>query len=118
MVSEETLDNTRWRLISYQRVGALSAPPDGAEVTLEFAGERVGGRSGCNRYAAQLELGATTIHISNAVATRMMCLPPLMELEQAYLAALHAARGWERDGESLTLRDDSGAALLVFQAAS
>lgn len=117
-MSEDSLDNTRWRLISFRREGATQAAPDGVEVTLEFFGELVGGRSGCNRYTAKVESGPSTIRISAAVSTRMMCPPPQMEVEQAYLLALLAARGWESHDQTLTLSDGDGAALLVFQAAN
>ncbi|WIG58493.1 MAG: hypothetical protein OJF49_001239 [Ktedonobacterales bacterium] len=111
------LDATSWRLIAY-RVDddAPHVVPDEIEVTLTFDGMRVAGKSGCNRYMGQVALDATTATFSGMASTRMMCPPPLMEIEDAYLHALEMVRSWERQGDRLELRDDTGNPLLTFAA--
>lgn len=92
---------------------------DGAEVggqaTMEFpASGRVAGRAFCNRYVGPVELASGRVRVGSLAATQMACAEPLMTQEQRFLAALGRAARIERAGDTLTLRDGAGEALLRF----
>jgi heat shock protein HslJ len=111
------LDGGAWRLTAYHRdgaPGALRDLPGDIEVTLAFAGGRVSGRSGCNRYMGEAVVGESGLVFSAIAGTRMMCDPAAMEVEAAYLAALDTVRAWVRQGGALELRDAAGATALRF----
>ena len=108
------LDGTMCRLTAYRHDGVLGAAPEEVEVTLTFEATLVMGSSGCNCYVAPVAVDHTAIHFSPLASTRMMCPPPRIDLEQAYLAALQAASAWERTEAMLELRDSAGNVALVF----
>lgn len=115
-MASHPLDTTSWRLVAYRVDGAPRDVPEDIEVTLTFDGTRVSGKSGCNRYMGQVALDETTATFSGMAGTRMMCPPPQMEIEDAYLRVLGMVRAWERQGATLELRDDAGNPLLTFAA--
>lgn len=72
---------------------------DGSLVTLEFDAvtRRLAGRSGCNRYNAAFELSGEGLSIGPAGATRMACVPDLMEQEGLFLADLQRISRFDID---------------------
>jgi heat shock protein HslJ len=61
----------------------------------------VSGSAGCNRYRAAYEVDGSGLTVGAAVTTMMACLPPLMEQERAYKAALAATVSYELSGDTL-----------------
>lgn len=63
---------------------------DSSRVIMAFdaASRRLGGSGGCNRYNAAFDLSGEGLSIGPAAATRMACLPALMEQEQRFFAVL------------------------------
>lgn len=82
--------------------GALNLV-DGYDVTLTYDGERLGGRSACNSYGADLVRDDGSVRIDVGEMTEMGCEPDVMDLESAYLAALDTVDGITRDGDALSL---------------
>jgi putative lipoprotein len=103
------LAGTSWRAeeIRGQRVGVDAA----STLTFEGPGRAVGS-TGCNRYAAPLEIAATTIRLGEIVMTRRACPPAIMDQEQRFVAALAAARTYRQEGDVLILLDETGRPLL------
>jgi heat shock protein HslJ len=99
----DPLANTRWRLaaIGGADLPALASTP----VTLEFDGEgKAGGNSGCNSYGGSYEASGERITFRDIASTLMACTDPgVMELEQAYLAALNTAERFEVSETGLTI---------------
>ena len=62
------------------------APPE-TEFSLEVQGDRLAGRSGCNRYMGSWAIEDGRLQIGQLASTLMFC-DGLMELEDAFLAAL------------------------------
>jgi heat shock protein HslJ len=86
---------------------------DDAQTTLEFIEPtRAGGRGGCNRYSAAVEIEGSSIRFGDAVATRMACVPALMDQETRFFVALRGVRSFRVRDEKLQLLDDSGAVKL------
>ncbi len=91
------LDGSDWRAVLAGDM-ALEAE-DG--VTLSFAGERIAGRSGCNRFMGNAEAGALTqsaaaapLTIGPVAGTRMACPGRADEVETRFLAALEQVDGF------------------------
>jgi heat shock protein HslJ len=94
--------------------------PHDPEVTLTLAEGRLTGNAGCNRYFADVRAGSApgSLEVGLAGSTKMLCPPPIMETEDRFLADLHAAVAWRRDGDRLELevRRDDGQITLSFRA--
>lgn len=109
-----TLEGTDWTLM---RVGTATVTASGGAraPNLKLGGSRAGGFSGCNRFGGAYEISGTSVRFTQMVATRMACMNG-GELEQAYLDALAAVRGWRIAGDRLTLLSAGGNVLLDFRA--
>jgi heat shock protein HslJ len=111
----EPLEGTRWTLTSMNS----EAPVAGSTITAEFGADgKLGGSSGCNSYSAAYQVSGSSLTIDEAVSTLMACEEPLMTQESDYFAALSSVAEYAFVGDVLTLRDASGATVLVFAAAS
>jgi heat shock protein HslJ len=87
------------------------------EITLVFDGERISGKSACNRYFAGVKAAGELpggLRVSEIGGTRMACPEEIMTLENRYLEALGSATRygflagklaltWRRDGVTDTL---------------
>jgi heat shock protein HslJ len=111
-----TLEGTPWRLVSYAGPDGRLAPVlPTTELTATFREGRVTGETGCNSFIAAYQVSGDSLRISQAVSTRRACLDPAAaRQEDAYLQALGRVARFSLSGGELTLRDASGAALLVY----
>ncbi len=73
------------------------------EVTLFVDGDEVSGTSACNQYFGTVAVDGDTVDVSGLGGTEMACEPPVMDLEQRYLAALAALDRAVRTGDELAL---------------
>lgn len=116
MTHDEPLVNTYWKLT---QVG--DATPEAgdnqreAHFVLHTEENRIAGSTGCNHLAGNYRLDNDALHFGPLITTRMACLQG-GETEQAFLAALEATATWLIEGQTLTLRDASGAAVAHFEA--
>jgi heat shock protein HslJ len=107
---------TTWLMTSYNngKGGVVSALAD-TDVTAVFGEDgNVRGSAGCNRYTAPFEVEGDTVTIGMAGTTRMMCAEPVMEQENAYLAALSASKTFKVQGDQLELRDGDGSLMAKY----
>jgi heat shock protein HslJ len=82
------LAGTEWVL---NRLDANESLAEQSEITLVFDGDRISGKSACNRYFAGVkETGKLPgdLRVSEIGGTRMACPEEVMTLENRYLAAL------------------------------
>ncbi len=105
-----TLATTAWVLESAPGIDL----PAGGSASATFADGRVSGSTGCNRFTAAYTLEGDQLELGMIASTRMACAPPLLALEQAYVAALGRVARWRIEGEDLTLSDAQGNELLRF----
>lgn len=106
------LENTRWAAQSINGRPVLQRTP-----TLEFAGDRVAGTSGCNRFFGMFTLsGESGISIGQIGSTEMACEPAVMEQEGSYFAALGAVTGFARDEDALVLTGEHGERIVFAPA--
>jgi heat shock protein HslJ len=99
-------NETRWRAARFGP-GLESAPPQEAEFSLEIQGDRLAGRSGCNRYMGTWTMDEGRLRIGPLASTMMFC-DGLMELERAFLDALQATTGARGRADRLELTDSAG----------
>jgi putative lipoprotein len=110
----EALYGTKW--IAEE----IDGKPSIAEVlsSFEVAAEgRVSGQGGCNRYFGRSVATTEAFAIANLGATKMACLPPLMDQEAQFFDALGRVRGFvigETDGK-LRLLDATAAPVVVLR---
>ncbi len=92
----------------------------GSGITAQFSSDgKVSGSTGCNRYSGSYTASGNSIAFPSPLATTMMmCDAPVMEQETAYLNALSQAKTYSVKSDQLTLFDDSGSILGVYQAQS
>jgi heat shock protein HslJ len=105
------LDGSRWRATRFGVVLA-DTPAPGQEFTLEIQGDRLAGRSGCNRFVGAWKVVDDVLEIGPLASTMMWC-DGLMELERSFLQALESARGARQDRDRLVLVNGDGG--LVIQ---
>lgn len=110
-----------WKVTSYNNgmravVGVIST----TTITMSFAENgRVEGDAGVNRYHAEYTTSGTNgIAIGPVVTTRMAGPPAATEQEQKFLRALPASKVYQLRGETLELRDESGALQVIAERAA
>lgn len=94
-----------WRLVDLPGV----TEPDGADVTIAFAGTGISGKGGCNRYMGGLTLTGETLTLQPGGMTMMACEEPLMTFEAAFIDRLSRV--------SLFDIDEAGQLLLIVDGA-
>jgi len=83
-MTKDILDGTRWQV---GRLNGEDVDPS-APNSIEFADGRVSGQVGVNRFTGSYEIEDGKVVFGPAASTMMAGPPHLMELEQAFLAAL------------------------------
>jgi len=106
----ETLAGSEWVPLEIEGVPALEQ----TRAFVRFGGEgRLSGNAGCNRFSGSYEIDGAMLRIGPGVAmTRMACPPAIMDEEARLVRALEAVRGFSRDGITLDLTGEDGAAML------
>lgn len=98
------LIGTHWQLTSYGAPGAETLVTAGGIVTLSFeSADRLGGNGGCNNFSGGYTIEGSTLSISEIASTLMACGHTANLQEQAYFSALHAAHGFKRVDNQLTI---------------
>jgi len=115
-LSLSVLDGSEWVLTHLDRGQAIG---EGVEVTLAFAGERIAGKSACNRYSAGIKEGdrAGSIQIGQSMGTMMACPDKLMKIDRQYLDALSRVTDFSFHAGSLALngqKEDGSPYSLLF----
>ena len=105
------LEGTQWYLTG---VG------EGTSISLVFGGDSLSGFSGCNNYNATYRStraggSSNNISVGPISSGQAMCDETIMNEEQAYLANLESANGYNISGNTLTLNTGGGS--LTFGAA-
>jgi heat shock protein HslJ len=98
------LDGTSWRATRFGPELA-DVPSADQEFSLEVQGDRLAGRSGCNRYMGTWSAADGGLSIGPLASTMMYC-DGLMELEGAFLGALQAVTGAVLNASQLVLLAD------------
>jgi heat shock protein HslJ len=108
------LAGSEWQLEELE-----GAPPlEGTSITLDFEGSRFSGSAGCNTYTGDYSLaGDRNLTIPEVARTLLDCDAPagIMEQEASYIVALTSAVTYRTVDDRLEIRDEAGAARLLFR---
>ena len=110
---QSPLIGTSWRAEDIGGRGVI----DNAQTTITFDAEgRVAGSGGCNRYFGPVTIGGSAIRFGDIGATRMACVPALMDQEQKFFDALAATRSYRFDdrGNKLVFLGEESTILVRF----
>jgi len=114
-VDAPTLDGTAWVLSGLPGRALLAT----ATPTLQFAGGRLSGSDGCNRYSGPYTGQGGALRVGSQLAsTQMACPPDVTAQSQAYLAALTGARSYRVVDGRLDILAADGRPLATFAAQS
>jgi heat shock protein HslJ len=103
-----------WRLVAISGEELPAAGRSTPSFELAMDGRSFSATLGCNMFGGQVTLGATSVEFGPARSTRMACPPPLDRLEPAFAAAIEASTVWIREGDMITIHDNSGVARLIL----
>ena len=106
-----------WLLTGQLIDGEMVDLPEGLVVSLRMEGGDAGGNAGCNSYFTSYELDAFELAFGPIGSTMMACLPPVMDVEQAYLSNLGLVAAYQSGGIQMALLDAEGDFLLEFDLA-
>jgi len=102
-----------WYLISG---GSVSIKP-GTQITAFFDAQgKVSGSAGCNQYTATYGTTLNSLSIGAPATTKMSCSEPMgiMDQETAYLTTIQGASSYSISGNTLTVNDSGGKAILTY----
>jgi len=102
MAQSSSLDGT-WRLTVMGEPTSPGVVPQATELTAEFAGDRLFGSGGCNRFMGGFQTEGDQLTVGPLASTSMACEEPVMDQEARYLAALQGAQRYEVDGQNLAI---------------
>jgi heat shock protein HslJ len=106
-----SLEGTAWTLFTLDG----RTPAGRSRVTLEFAGGRVQGSDGCNRYSGAYSASGAQLRIApDVAATQMGCPAETMDLAGTYMHVLLGARAYRMNGAELQLLGGTGAVVATF----
>ncbi len=108
------LDSTSWVLNELGPEDAVTAVLSDTSITLNFADDGINGSAGCNSYFGEANQSGSSLTFGAIGSTRMACPEPIMQQENAYLAALGTVSSFTLEGDQLTLDYEDGR--LVFAA--
>jgi heat shock protein HslJ len=101
------LAGSEWLMLNETR---SATPP-----TIAFGDDRASGYAGCNRWFASAGRTENALEFGDIGTTRMMCSPPSMEAERAFVGALDDTMGFRIENGELVLYDTGGADLVRFR---
>jgi heat shock protein HslJ len=109
------LVGTKWNLASIVSGDTVSSVPSGVEATLLLKADgTASGSGGCNVFGGSFESSDTALTFGPLAGTQKHCGDAVMSVEQPYLAALQQAATYSIAGNTLTIADASGNAILEF----
>ena len=116
------LTDTEWLVTQAAMGGSMVSIPAGVIATLYLSDGQATGSGGCNRFfgsytASDPSAAAGDLVFGPIGSSLMACPDPAGTAEAAYLAALATVASYVVDGNSLTLSDASGNAVLVYSYA-
>ena len=114
---ENELAGSAWQLVQYSSGTGQTSPLSGSVITLQFQGDTLNGRAGCNHYFGEWEYrGGDSLAVSGQIGSTEMFCEGLMKQEQLYLQLLSEATRYAIKDSLLTLRGRAGT--LTFRRLS
>lgn len=112
IIPPSDLSGTNWTIESVGGVPATKGRP----ATLAFTPDKASGSSGCNRFSGSYQLNTTVLTLSPVMATKMACIGPVMDQENALFAILKGPLGIRMRGDTLILTSENGRSVVLKRA--
>lgn len=96
------LTDTNWKLVQVNGKAAVVVEGSEAHIFLEKKG-MFSGSTGCNQMTGSFIASEGALQFTPGGMTMKMCAQPLMEQEQALVAAIKATTNYQIDGDALEL---------------
>ena len=117
LISDTSLANTGWHLVSYDDGNSLIPVADGSEITLNFNEDgSIGGSGGVNLYFGSYTQTGNLVRFGTIGCTMMAGPEPLMDQESTFFLLFDSVRSFHNTGNTLELSDATGRVLLAFEA--
>ena len=112
-LQSEELAGTWWTLVAW----SISAQnPNDFTITAAFEAARISGTAAVNQYSGSYRAGKDGSIQTGVLAVTLMAGPPeAMEAERRYLELLAQAKRFRMRDAMLTLSDEHGNTLLIFE---
>lgn len=109
-----SLDQTGWTISA---IGG-TAFAKGIETEVRFAGGKISGTAGCNRFSGSYSVADNMVIVGPVAATKMMCPEPQMGQESKFLSLLNSSKLTKRFSVSgdLVLANEAGDTALLKRA--
>lgn len=102
------LNETSWELSQIIKRGKEQLIPQNANITINFADNKINGHSGVNNYFGGYKIKNNSILTANAATTLMAGPEELMKIEQRFLEILQNSPRITYKNETLSLRSKNG----------
>ena len=102
------LNETSWELLQITKRGKEQQIPKNANITINFADNKINGNSGINSYFGDYKIKNNSILTANAVTTLMAGPEELMKIEQRFLEILQNSPRITYSNTTLSLRNKNG----------
>lgn len=102
------LNETSWELLQITKRGKEQLIPQDANITINFADNKINGNSGVNSYFGGYKIKNNSILTANAATTLMAGPEELMKIEQRFLEILQNSPRITYKNETLSLRSKNG----------
>ena len=113
---QNPLSEDQWQLVSYLTEQGMQTTLLDNSVSIEFAGGRVTGSTGCNRYFGSYQLmGGDSVQISQPGLTLMACAEKIAAQEHQYLKNLADIHFFQLQEDNLQLLDAQKQVRLIFK---
>lgn len=105
-----------WRLANMTEADLPTPMLPSTDLTADFAGGRVSGTGGCNRFNGSYQAKSNQLSIGPLASTFKACEESLMSQESRYLKALQGAQRYEMKAQGLQIfyQTDQGSGVLRF----
>ena len=102
------LNETSWELLQITKRGKEQLIPQDANITINFADNKINGNSGVNSYFGGYKIKNNSILTANAATTLMAGPEELMKIEQRFLETLQNSPRITYSNTTLSLRNKNG----------
>ncbi|MCU0630069.1 MAG: META domain-containing protein [Methanoregulaceae archaeon] len=116
-ISDFSLRNTEWHLVSYDNENSITPVEAGSAITLKFnKDDTISGSGGINLYFGSYKQTGSRVTFGTIGSTEMAGPEPLMDQESSYFRLLDSVRSFHFADSTLELSDVTGRVLLTFNA--
>lgn len=121
LTSDQNLQGTSWKLVSWGTENALKIPLQETEINAEFTADRISGLGSCNRYNGGYQAKNGELMFSPIASTRKACPPEIMDQEFKYFTKLQGAKKYQINTQGqlkIFYQTKEGEGVMIFDPKS